>query len=286
MVFLSLIKENILINLITEIRDKLGYAPDSIIYDNKYHRFATSNRSKLNGFYKTDGKFCHFGDWAKSSSYHINFSSIQDEYISNKNYIHYSTRFSDEEIERIRSEFLSFKTFCPRNHPYIVKKGLSSAHGAMLDETKSAIVIPFFDINGEVSGFERIFPNGDKRIAKGSKKKGSYTYIKGDQINLACEGFATGCSIFEATGHSVIICIDAGNLVHGILTASTALGINPSEVTIIADNDKSRTGEIKAEEALIQLGCSYIIIPEQGLDANDYASKYGLDALRRIINGE
>lgn len=111
---------------------------------------------------------------------------------------------------------------------------------------------------------------------------------------FACEGFATGLSIFEATNRVTIVCLNCGNLPKGIQGATTyllnywKLKETPREFyrrfVIVADNDRSRAGEDAAIEACNELGCSYVLIPDEGMDANDFHHKYGLKALGQILN--
>ena len=88
---------------------------------------------------------------------------------------------------------------------------------------------------------------------------------------MICEGFATGASLRERTGHCVIVAFDAGNL------KPVALEINNlfsgAEIIICADNDESRVGQKAAEDAALAVYGSVLMPPNVGEDWNDYLTK-------------
>ena len=91
-----------------------------------------------------------------------------------------------------------------------------------------------------------------------------------------CEGYATGVSIYEATGQGVVIAFSANNLKAVGQTFQDKFG---RRLVIVADNDESGTGE----KAAMESGLRYVLIPEPGMDANDYATKKGVEALRGLL---
>jgi len=74
------------------------------------------------------------------------------------------------------------------------------------------------DASGKLGNVERIAPQKpqegtDKKGLFGGRRKGCYFAIgKPDGVLIVCEGFATGASIHECTGHAVAVAFNAGNL--------------------------------------------------------------------------
>jgi putative DNA primase/helicase len=94
------------------------------------------------------------------------------------------------------------------SHPYLLTKNVSS-HGLRVEGEN--LLIPCYQFDDEAGSFtistlQTISPSGEKLFMAGGTKKGSFYEITSkespkDQLIL-CEGFATGASIFEATGIS------------------------------------------------------------------------------------
>ncbi|MCF8110890.1 MAG: DUF3987 domain-containing protein [Desulfobacteraceae bacterium] len=126
---------------------------------------------------------------------------------------------------------------------------------------------------------------------KGGRKKGACFQVgtgTGDTFYL-CEGYATGASIYEATGGIVYMAVDAGNLKPA---AEKIRKAHPDKQLIFcADNDRARNpkdagcdaGYIKAVEAARAVG-GIVCMPEQpGYDFNDLHQQHGLEAVREGI---
>lgn len=193
----------------------------------------------------------------------------------------------------------------PLIHPYMARKGLKRSYIARYNKDDMSLVLAFQGARGEFTGFQKILSRerDNKRIAALSRKRGSFIQLYSNHVSnntiLACEGYATGVSLFEATeGKSiVVICIDCGNLTEGIKSATEYyLQIWKLKTTkeefykrflIIADNDPSNIGEEKARETSKELGCSYAVIQNYGderiTDANDYARAFGIEKLKRLL---
>lgn len=104
---------------------------------------------------------------------------------------------------------------------YLVAKGVSG-HGLRYTKNGRA-VLPLLDDVGIVHGLQILRTakqaEEDKRPAKqfwpaGLGKKGRFFLIGGipSRVLLMCEGYATGASLYEATGLPVAVCFDANNL--------------------------------------------------------------------------
>ena len=68
------------------------------------------------------------------------------------------------------------------------------------------------DADRSLRSLQKITPDGKKKFAKGCKASGMYAVIPGTSPIIIAEGFATACSINEATGYRVAIAFSCGNL--------------------------------------------------------------------------
>ncbi|OTQ77542.1 hypothetical protein B6D23_11390 [Gilliamella sp. N-W3] len=174
---------------------------------------------------------------------------------------------------------------------YLTEKGLTFDL-TLLDD--GLIFVPLININSEYTGGQFIEPNGNKRLMRGSNKKGAFIWVspklgRPDEVNkelltateiIICEGLATGISIAEFRQQSIVIsAIDAGNLIH---VAKDIRELNPTAKIIIAgDNDigqSPNTGLAKAIEAA-QAVNGYYSVPDTDYkcDWDDYRQQFGSD---------
>lgn len=139
---------------------------------------------------------------------------------------------------------------------------------------------------------QHIAPNGDKWFLRGGRVKGGFHLISGKgntNITLLCEGFATGCSVNQATGSEVLVTFTASNL----LTVAQALREEDTTGTIVicADNDfhadgKPNTGLLAAQAAAKAVNGILAVPPvldNSPTDWNDVHCKQGLEAVRQAI---
>ena len=173
---------------------------------------------------------------------------------------------------------------------YLTKKGLTFDL-TLLDDGR--IFVPLININSEYTGGQFIEPNGNKRLMRGSNKKGAFIWVspklgRPDEVSkelltaneiIICEGLATGISIAEFRHRSLVIsAIDAGNLIH---VAKAVREVNSTANIIIAgDNDigsHKNTGKEKAIEAATAVN-GYYTIPDTDYkcDWDDYRQQFGL----------
>ena len=154
-----------------------------------------------------------------------------------------------------------------KSHPYLIRKHIQP-HGARL--YKGALVIPIYDEAGKLVNLQFIASDGTKRFLSGGKKKSCFAHIgkhADDQPIVICEGWATGASLHEHTGHFVIVALDVGNLEP---VAKVIRGFYPSAAIVIAgDNDLSGVGQKAARAAALAVGGKYIIPATPGHDWND-----------------
>jgi len=185
------------------------------------------------------------------------------------------------------------------SNPYLLAKNVSP-HGLRVDGKN--LLIPCYRFDDEagsftISSLQTISPDGEefkKRFFFESTVKGGFFEITNkeapkDQLIL-CEGFATGASIFEATGISTLVCFDAGNLPN---VAELIRAKYPDfKLIIAADDDWKKNpniGLVKAKEAALKVG-GYLSVPEfpenrgdKDTDFNDLARLSGVDTVRLQI---
>ena len=174
------------------------------------------------------------------------------------------------------------------SHQYLSDKGVISYD---LRVDRGSLLVPLFNIEGEMLNIQSINPNGDKYFAKGAKKKGCF-YLLGEVTDtiIFCEGYSTGASIFEATKIAVAICFDAGNLMSVALELSTK---HPNaKILICGDDDRHNevnTGRIKACETATHVGGSVIFpvfednVKGNPTDFNDLHKLRGLSEVKKQI---
>jgi len=124
------------------------------------------------------------------------------------------------------------------SHPYLVRKAVD-AYG--IRNLRGQLVIPVRDPNGMLHSLQFIAPDGRKIFLTGGRKRGCYHAIGRPSAALCvCEGYATGATIYQATGTATAIAFDAGNL----QPVAKALRQKFPALTLViaADNDTGTPG--------------------------------------------
>ena len=177
------------------------------------------------------------------------------------------------------------------DHPYLVRKHIS-AHGIKIDRA-GRLVVPVIDQAGEILSYQTIDSDGNKRFLKGGKVEGGFYELRGNRkIVFVGEGFATCASIYEATGYTVMVAFDCGNLAK---VAKAAKEMFPAaKIVIGADNDQFTEGNpgVTKGRAAAALVFGEIVYPSFGdadmvdnkpTDWNDLHCLQGLDAVKEQI---
>ena len=129
-------------------------------------------------------------------------------------------------------------------HDYIRRKQVQTHRARQLG---NALVFDYRDQHGTITTLQFIQPDGSKRFLSGGKVT-ACSHRFGPRVNnvlILAEGFATGATIHEATGHPVAVCGFAGNLKPVALAARAAF---PEAVLVVA-GDADPVGRQKALEA-------------------------------------
>ncbi|MDO9083680.1 MAG: DUF927 domain-containing protein, partial [Humidesulfovibrio sp.] len=141
-----------------------------------------------------------------------------------------------------------------------------------------------------------IAEDGGKLFLAGGRTKGGYFAIKGAAGPLyIAEGLATGLSIREATGQTVLCAFNAGNLEH--VAAHARQKYPERELVLCADDDHATDGNpglSKATAAALAVGATLAVpsfrepLDAQGkarTDFNDLHQAEGLDVVRAQLAG-
>jgi putative DNA primase/helicase len=160
------------------------------------------------------------------------------------------------------------------NHPYLVKKGIKPSGARIHGDGR--LIVPLYDASGTLTSLQYISPTGEKRYHPGGKVGGCFWSVGGLDMSkklYIAEGFATAATVFEETGLPCVVAYSAGNL-PSVVGAIRELA-KTAELIIVADNDKSGTGQAYANQAAAKYGASVIMPPQVGQDVNDYRAAGG-----------
>lgn len=285
--------------------------PGLILSDGKLHRFKCEGDHADNSWYvlHSHDRFAAgaFGCWKRQINQTWNSSNgselTGEERRQLRQKLQESERDRRTEEEKRQSEaklkaseLLSAATV-PQSHPYLERKKCG-IHGELRVDKDGLLLLPLRDSSGTLQSLQFIAPdkrfNGqrDKDFIFGGKVQGCfYTISDNPQGPLViCEGYATGASVFEATGFATICAMNCGNM---LAVAQSIRKLHPSRVIVLAaDNDRFTTdnpGLTKATQAAKTVnGC--VAVPDgfsdtdlKSTDFNDLARVSGLPAVASII---
>jgi len=199
--------------------------------------------------------------------------------------------------EKCQHYFNTFPLAKEGDSLYLLAKGVPVPHGTLYVFTEDLyhgwLALPLQDIEGTIRSAQFIADDGTKKFCYGGEVKGCF-YLLSDVPGgpvLICEGYATGASLFQATGWTVICAMNCGNL----MPAAKAFRQKYPDRTIVlcADNDQftqDNPGLTKAKEAAkaIKAQVCYPEFADEALadkptDFNDLHENEGLTAVRRQV---
>ena len=264
-------------DLIEQFRQAIAAAglapPTEIIDDGAIHRFSTNGKpTHRNGWYMlhTDGIAAGaFGDWREGFTQNW-CSKAATTMTEAERLVHrerVKTMQSQREDELAKRRQLAAADALKRwtvaipcsHHDYLTRKGIQS-HGAKVEGDK--LLIPMRDTAGTLHSLQTIAPDGTKLFMSGGRVKGCYFGIgKPKGALIVCEGFATGASIHECTGHAVAVAFNAGNL------EAVAVALHSKypalKIIIAADDDHQTPGNpgITKATAAVQASGATLALP-------------------------
>ena len=305
--------------------DEAGIPPASgeqIILDGRRHQYTVAgDKKKKRGGYvvyldeSPAGAFWKYGGSSAVPKTKWHFKTGYVSSLSEEEKREYFERKKQERLERERKEEIEKErnqrkirmewanaTKADAGHRYAVKKKLHSVPGARL--WGNDLIVAFTDIHGEIRARQLINVN-KKDNSAGTGKKGFFCILSdypdpsgsgtcvippGEKGPVfICEGWATGVSVYEATGCVTVVGIDAGNLFP--VTESLFENYAGVEFVIAADNDSwkntGNTGTKAAVEIWHRFGTPFVAPDfeegDQLTDWNDFAAKHGLAVTKRVI---
>lgn len=143
-------------------------------------------------------------------------------------------------------------------HPYLQRKQVK-AFGVR--DLRGQLVVPMRDSHGQLTSLQFIAADGRKTFLPGGRKRGCYHAIgKVRGLLCICEGYATGATVFQATGYATAVAFDAGNL------KPVAMAIRSKfpelAMVVCADNDAGTPGNpglTAAREAAAAVGAAVAV---------------------------
>lgn len=297
-------------NFIDEFREAAAAAgvciEGEILSDSRIHRFRTSDKTipDNDGYYLlfSDGPpYCGiFGCWRRNIK--VEWHSTNGEQPKGADWNQLRKKWREAELKRKKDESerhqrnaakardLIAQSHAPNpDHPYLQKKQVPCL-GPLTENSDHELVLPLQDAEGVVWSLQTIDAVGDKLFMPGGRVQGCFypLAIKETGPLIICEGYATGASLHQATGFSVICAMNCGNLPE---VAKALRQKWPSRLLIIAaDNDTKTEGNpglTRATEAAKSAKASLAIpvFPSNGgSDFNDLAVQSGLDSVRTVLD--
>lgn len=288
-------------DFIETIRSLTGGAPaHEALVPGKMIRFATSDRrGDLSGWCKLfdDEEGGVYGCWRQGISEDWLARTVRNA----EEQASFQVRVNQAKAEAARIE-AEIRTRCREKstrlwdkgldvdmkHPYLAAKEVRPFG---IRQLRESLLVPVRDTQGTLHGLQFIMPDGTKRFKSGTAVSGCYHAIgKANGKILIAEGFATGATLHEITGHAVACAFSAGNL----KPVAVVLRENYPETTLIicADDDHLTDGNpglTKATEATRSVG-GLLAIPrfpatrkDNDTDFNDLAKLAGREAITACI---
>ena len=192
------------------------------------------------------------------------------------------------QAQKIAVGMLADSTELEAVHPYVVQKGITPFGARQASDGK--LILPVYGPDNELQSLQFINDAGEKRfLSKGKMEAGRLTL--GDPADgsplIVCEGWATGCSLYEATGHATAISFNGGNLAP--VVQDLGARYPNSRILVAGDLDKSGAGKRYAEKALAVAPNTVAVYPgfadgREAGDFNDLHQDEGVEAVVEQIN--
>ena len=273
------------------------------IIDGDEHRVGTDGKPRSkNGWYvgHWDGDHIHggYGDWADPDNFKSYSSKSKTEFTEVDRERHKQLATQREEKRRAKQAEAAKRAVkvaptlspCPDDHPYLKQKQVIAGQTKIDSDGNIAVVMT--DSDGKIWNIQRIFPGGDKKFLYGGMVSGCFHKVKGnDSILYICEGYATGLTIHQTTGYSVIVAFNAGNL-HRV-TQAIRIKLPDAHLVIAADNDHKTIGKGKPQNTGLDKGKAVarsfscdLVYPDgiDGTDFNDMATELGIDMVKEALD--
>lgn len=290
-----------------------GFEPRSMELDGKVHRFDRGGKNNawyigwLHYLARTGEPYevCYYGDWKTGEEHTFKtaakYSREDRETIDRRLKEAARQAALDREQRQEEAAGLSSQQWdravANRNNcPYLDRKKIEGLLGTKteLNSNGRAVLVPMRDFDSKLWGLQRIMPDGSKFFQPGQRVQGCF-HLLGEGVDadtlFICEGFATGASIYQATGKPVFVAFNASNLEP---VAREVRRRYPDSAIIIAGDDdrwnEINQGKEKAQAAAKAcLGTATLPhfarreVDARPTDFNDLHLMEGLDEVRRQL---
>ena len=260
----------------------------------------SNERSGYYAYNQLDNNFiCIYGNWRTSqewkfTSYNPNEMSAEQKRLmqtkleeSQKRREEAKTKKQEEVSIYAKEKFASANEVTDHNYlndKKVKSYGLKTINGNLLIPVHSITKSDNGILVNDIKSLQYIFPDGSKKFVGGGEIKGNVFLIGCEATELPyldtlilCEGYATGSSIFEATGLPVAVVFSA----NFCLTASVRLRkVTGAKFVIALDNDTSGIGEKNANEVVNAVSNCVSRLPSITGDFNDLHLAKGLDQVK------
>ena len=161
------------------------------------------------------------------------------------------------------------------DHAYLTRKRVSAYPGVRVGDwpqrqANNCLLIPFA-IDDRLTTIEAIAASGSligdsgKDWLAGGEKRGASFQIgnsENSELIIFSEGYSTGSSIYEATGLPVVVCGDAGNLIH--VAKRYRAKFATKRFILAADNDlgKDTNTGLNAAKTASKAVSGLLVVPE------------------------
>lgn len=273
----------------------LGYQLDPILKVGGICRIQgpADKQGKKNGWYVYHESndpligFARYGYWKTGEDF--KWSSKQERFMSAAETVAFyesmeKAKLEYESAKLLRQEEAAIKSKsiwdnaqpADPQHPYIIRKQIECSD---IRQSRNKLIIPVRSPDGDIVSLQFIDEDGNKKFKSGGRIQGCYHVIEGNDLDVyVAEGYATGRTINAATGATVFVAFNAGNIYE---VTSHVKNLNYPRITIAADNDfntKGNPGITKAQQAAAALGVD-VVWPD---DANDY-NDLGVEKTRSAL---
>jgi len=283
--------------------NSLGFVGVTNIVIGKFGRHDTPDckRGKKTGWYRyeeieaRDGEIigvAGIGDWVTGYSEH--WSSRTESQMGDKERIAFriardNLKAIQDKEEKERQGKAAEKAYSiwsnapdATDHGYLSKKNVKAVQGVKLGNN-GMLIIPIA-VDNQITSLQFIGENSEKRFLTNGRIKGGWFMMEGsaDTIYIA-EGYSTAYTVHAATGATVYVAFNAGNLYE--VTSFVKTKHKGARIIIAGDDDKeskSNVGRSKAEQAATGLNVE-CVFPIGVTDFNDMEASMGLGAVKSLL---
>ena len=280
--------------------------PDTIIPDDKLHRFKRNGDKggEKTGFYVLHLDSIasgHFGCWnppfikqnwcskadsamteAERQAHQKHIADLKRKRKVEEKAMHAKAR---KECQQIWDE----SEQCPDDRPYVLAKGIIPYGAHVAPDGHQNIIVPIY-VDGEIWSVQELNVNRWKKFHTDGKIQGGYMDIPESpnappETIVICEGWATGCSLYEATGYTVRVAFYAGNLM--AVAKFTREKLPKARIILAADDDHRTTpnaGITNATAAAQAVG-GVMVAPKFPDPANRPEKATDFNDLHQLIGG-